>query len=444
MVALLEEIEVLKRENEELRLRLQERERVDALRRALRGCETVDDVAERGVAFANAELDRVPCALLLDDPVRSAFTIQAAAGLPNELNGAGSLSVERDGSLYERLLSERLLVHSEETPLESMKPLAKAMGDGRLTIAGLHDSGELVGLLVVGGKLDAVQRLEEASAELSSAIAATLRARSRAEELAMLEVQERELVGLLREVEERDATTREDLERAREFQQLMMSLPNVKGLKLDGLYEPMGLVGGDIYAVSELEDRLRIFIADATGHGVRASLTTMFIKSGYESLKRAADPAALLQALNESIAGTYRSSEMLFSASCVDVYPKEGRIVLACAGHPPACVVRGNAFSLLEGKGALMGVRAGMRYENVHTTLGPGEGIYLFTDGIADARTPSGDFFGEDRLYAMIRDAHVAGESPAAKIREAVTSFVGTRGLADDVSLVGVRIETTN
>lgn len=435
------ELAALRQQNEELKRRLEERQRSDERRRALRGCETVEEISERGIAFATAELGGGPALLLLDDPASSAFIVQAVANLPREREEESrSLVIARADVTATSISPEAALTHSEASPVEAVAPFVAIIGSDRLVVSGLYDGSELVGLIVVGGDELVSPRLLETSAELSAAIAAALRARSRAEELALLEIQERELVGLLREVEQRDETMQADLQQAREFQQLMMAVPPVAGARIEALYEPCGLVGGDVYVVSELPGKIRIFVADATGHGVRASLTTMFIKSGYESLKHAPDPATLLRELNESIAGTYRSSEMMFSACCVDVERETGKLTLGCAGHPPACLVRGNDYVLLEARGALMGVRSGMRYEHTTTTLGPGDGLYVFTDGIAEARGENGDFFGEQRLYTLLRDTHVAGRSVSNTVRDTLRSFAGKRGLPDDVSLVGIRL----
>ncbi len=181
--------------------------------------------------------------------------------------------------------------------------------------------------------------------------------RLRAEELAVLEIQERELVGLLRDVEARDAIIQRDLEEARQFQRQMLGVPpEVANVAIEVLYQPLGLVGGDLYAISIEGRTLRLFVADATGHGVRASLTTMFIKSGYEAVRAsAADRASLLAALNDTIAQTYRSSEMLFSAVCVDLDLDSGRLLSSSAAHPPHLPGGAKRGDLHRGWGCLLG-----------------------------------------------------------------------------------------
>ena len=248
-------------------------------------------------------------------------------------------------------------------------------------------------------------------------------------------------MGLLRDVEARDEIIQRDLEEARQFQRKMLGAPpRVEGAAIEVIYQPLGLVGGDLYAAAIDGQRLRLFVADATGHGVRASLTTMFIKSGYEAVRLSApDPAALLAALNDAIAHTYRSSEMLFSAACVDINLATGRILISSAAHPPVCVVSGGEARYIEGAGAFLGIRSGMKFKTQEAFIQPGDGVYLYTDGFVEARKQN-ELFGDDRFREAILEAHqgaqrLAGESVLA----AVTAFLDGVPLDDDGTFVGVR-----
>src|SRR5690606_27387114 len=146
-----------------------------------------------------------------------------------------------------------------------------------------------------------------------------------------------------------------------------------------------------------------------TGHGVRASLTTMFIKSGYEADRlQAKEPASLLAALNDTIAQTYRSSEMLFSAVCVDIDLATGEVRSASAAYPPILLVKSDDCRFIEGGGAFLGLRTGMRFAIHETSLAPGDGLYLFTDGFSEARKQNVQF-GDERLQRVIQEAHASG-----------------------------------
>jgi sigma-B regulation protein RsbU (phosphoserine phosphatase) len=165
----------------------------------------------------------------------------------------------------------------------------------------------------------------------------------------------------------------------------------------------------------------------------------MFIKNGYDAVKLTApNPATLLELLNDNIAQTYRTAEMLFTAACLDLEIATGKVTVACAANPPSCIVRKDGITMFEGGGALMGLRPRMRYTSTTSHLEPGDGIYLFTDGIADTHSEKGELFGEDRLFATIRASHAEAGRAADAVRTAIKSFCGSRGLTDDATMIGL------
>lgn len=406
------------------------------LRRSLRVAEEVETIAEVAQEFAIENLHAMRFAIYCADKEEADFTLICSRAA-SRAEGVEAVTlpstIERVSDLAQAL--ETAPSAHRLGPLEGF-----GERDGAIALALRASPTLLIGIAILAGPSLEVDLLDELVFDVESALAARLVARLRAEELAVLEIQERELVGLLRDVEARDAIIQRDLEEARQFQRKMLGAPpQVPGAAIEVVYEPLGLVGGDLYAVSLEGQRLRLFVADATGHGVRASLTTMFIKSGYEAVRlTAADPASLLAALNDTIAHKYRSSEMLFSAACVDIDLMTGRVTLSSAAHPATCVVRGGQASFVEGAGAFLGLRAGMTFRNTETTIAPGDGVYLYTDGFVEARKQN-ELFGDDRLCETIVDAHVRDALAGEAVVAAVTAFLEGTSLDDDGTFVGVR-----
>ncbi len=396
-----------------------------ALRRALRTAETVEDVAAETVRFATRELGYAHaslfCAFGAEEDYRLIRASDEGTALPE--------AIARDSALVEQLAAAPSVNDAE--------PIA---GSTALALRGGPD--KLAGILLVAGRTLPPEIHEELAFDVESALSTRLVAHLRAEELAMLEIQERELVGMLREVQERDAIIQRDLEEARHFQRRMLGAPpRVDRASVEVVYLPLGLVGGDLYAVSSDGNRLRLFIADATGHGVRASLTTMFIKSGYDAVRGSASgPAALLEALNDNISRAYGSAEMLFSAGCVDIDLATGELAFASAAHPPVCIVQDGRATLLEGGGAFLGLRARMRFEEHTMKLSDGDGVYLFTDGFSEARREGGEQFGDERLKQIVLDAHCAGRLAGEALHTAVVDFATAGGIGDDATFIGARL----
>ena len=134
----------------------------------------------------------------------------------------------------------------------------------------------------------------------------------------------------------------------------------------------------------------------------------------------------MLRFLNEAL--RRQSSESAFcTVGCATLEPAADgfQVRLAAGGHPsPLLVSAGAPTREIEVKGMLLGVEADPVIEPVSLTLGPGDTLVLYTDGVVDARPVGGERFGEDRLRAAV-DAAAGGsaEAVATAVDEAVAAF---------------------
>jgi sigma-B regulation protein RsbU (phosphoserine phosphatase) len=92
-------------------------------------------------------------------------------------------------------------------------------------------------------------------------------------------------------------------------------------------------------------------------------------------------------------------------------------VTYANAGHYLPVIVHadGSTCRLSEG-GPVLGVFADAAYEQAHVQIAPGDRIILFTDGVTEARTPSDEEYGEDRLIRAAIDNR-ACSAPALEAR---------------------------
>ena len=110
------------------------------------------------------------------------------------------------------------------------------------------------------------------------------------------------------------------------------------------------------------------------------------------------------------------------------------------AGHVPPLVRR--ADSTVE-RLAPPGLLLGIGYRDVgspaRVDLGPGDGLVLVTDGITEARSPGGEFFGEERLAETLTALRAAGPTAVALLQSvttAVAAFTGDTSYDDQAALV--------
>jgi serine phosphatase RsbU (regulator of sigma subunit) len=244
-------------------------------------------------------------------------------------------------------------------------------------------------------------------------------------------------------IEERDAMIFAELEQARRFQQaILTSLPHLDGCDLEVLYRPFGQVGGDLYDVARVDrSRVRLFVADATGHGIKAALGTMLIKAEYEALKgHRVGPASLLKLLSDKVHVAYRSLEMIFTAVVADFDVSTGEVRYACAAHPPPlALLGGTPRELAETEGSFVGLAREAVFEERTETLAHGDAVVLLTDGVAEAAHPMSGEFGERRILAAMAEAHAVRAPIAAAVGEALDGYLRPGAPEDDVTVLAVR-----
>jgi sigma-B regulation protein RsbU (phosphoserine phosphatase) len=249
-----------------------------------------------------------------------------------------------------------------------------------------------------------------------------------------------EVVRALSELETRDAATKAELQQALRFQRATLPpVPRSDAFRCETLYLPADIISGDFYDVTSVgPERVRIFLADATGHGVAAGLATMFLKSEYEAQKRAVrGPSEVLASMNDLLVASYGNLELRFTALCADVDAATGAVRYAAAAHPPPLVARAERVEALPSGGSFVGIVAGVEYPAFEASLEPGDVLFCYTDGLVDAAAADGTLFGEARVTKVLAEARRARASPASKLVRALAHFVGRgRRLADDVAAV--------
>ena len=117
-------------------------------------------------------------------------------------------------------------------------------------------------------------------------------------------------------------------------------------------------------------------------------------------------------------------------------------MIRSCRGHclPRLVGPRGQVASLDGVRGKPLGIREGFDYESVARKLMPGEGLFLFTDGVTEAMDPSGELFGEERLLAALTSrAEQAPSDLVAGVLHDVREFAGTADPSDDIAALACR-----
>lgn len=240
--------------------------------------------------------------------------------------------------------------------------------------------------------------------------------------------------------ERRLAAVDSELAAARRIQAALLprSVPRLAGVELAVAYRPMAAVAGDLYSFLPIDERrLGVLVADVSGHGVGAALIASLVKAGADAQTAcAADPAALLSRLNESLRGSLDGSFVTCIYVLLDLEAR--RITLANAGHPRALRCHGASSALEVGDGGLpLGLFAEARYTDTSSAIAPGERVLLYTDGVIEAESRSGEPYGVGRLGRFLQaHSELALEAVLERLLGELASWTGQPGFADDLTLV--------
>ncbi len=202
-------------------------------------------------------------------------------------------------------------------------------------------------------------------------------------------------------------------------------------------------VGGDYTDALPLADGTLAFaMGDVTGHGVSAALGVAMAKSAFTHLCRrpGATPAGVLDGMGWMFREQMRRSKAM---TCqVGFLRPDGELIFANAGHPfPYLRGPGGAPTGLGRPGLPLGVRNPRGYINLDMRLEPGSRLFLFTDGVVEARNPAGQVFGFPALEALVASLSPA---PPEEVLEAflggVQAFAAGRGFDDDLTVAVVEV----
>ena len=188
-------------------------------------------------------------------------------------------------------------------------------------------------------------------------------------------------------------------------------LPEIPGVEVGAEYLPVGEtndVGGDFYdLINTVEDGWLCAIGDVRGKGVEAASVTALARYTIRAVTLKDDrPSEVLAALNEAMLRQL-PEDRFCTAACVRLEPQDGSVGVGVdvsrAGHPPPLLVRSGATVEEVGcSGKVLGVFPDAELRDTSLRLMPGEALVLYTDGVTEARSPDGEFFGEGRLRHLL------------------------------------------
>jgi serine phosphatase RsbU (regulator of sigma subunit) len=289
-----------------------------------------------------------------------------------------------------------------------------------------------LGMIVLGSTLS-VREFTEEDMELLTSLASVAAMRIRNVRLAV-EAAERQRLEA-------------DVAMAREIQVGLLPdrLPDPPGYQLYGGNLPSRGVSGDFYVVVERGDGAEcvFFLADVAGKGIGAAFLTASLEAlAIGPIEQGIPPDEACDRVSRRL--FKRTNPEKYATGFLAVLETaSGKIKYANAGHNPGLLIhRDGATEWLASKGTPLGILANGSYEAAETTLGAGDTLVLYTDGITEAENPDEDEYGEERLEALcVQNRDKSLEDLDAALEQDLQEFTDGVPFADDRTVVMVRRE---
>jgi serine phosphatase RsbU (regulator of sigma subunit) len=201
------------------------------------------------------------------------------------------------------------------------------------------------------------------------------------------------------------------------------AIPSIPGFRTSAVYKPFSEVGGDFFQILHAGNGgVLMIIGDVSGKGMPAAMTVALLVGTFRTLAHyTQNPGEILAAMNQRMLA--RSNGGFTTCLVVRVAP-DGWLTAANAGHIAPLV---NGEERLIEIGLPLGLNSGSVYPETSFSLPPGARLTLMTDGVVEARKPSGELFGFDRAAAISTES-------AESIASAAESF----GQEDDITVIAL------
>jgi len=212
-------------------------------------------------------------------------------------------------------------------------------------------------------------------------------------------------------------------------------------IRTRAFYEPAREVSGDFYDFLECgDDHFIVLIADVSGKGVPAALQMARATSQIRAIAtQCASPSDLLTRINGFLCANPIGG-IFITMACALFDRKRKKMLLASAGHhPPLCKRDGAFLAVPAGDGIPLGILELATYTDAEMDLKSDDLFLFYTDGLLEARDPSSQEFGLDRVRQVMGASASDPDQLIIRIVSSVDAFMKDAPRHDDLTLVAAQ-----
>jgi len=248
----------------------------------------------------------------------------------------------------------------------------------------------------------------------------------------------------VRGVTAKAATASAELDMARQIHERVVP-PVEKDFGIAEVYgksHPSSEMGGDLLDVTLREGLLDVYLADVSGHGVKAGLVMGMVKSAIRMRQRSTPSLDVLVSDLNAVLADLMMADMFTTMACVRIARRDGSTCaeFALAGHWPILhVTSSGTLTELPNEHLPLGVDSNELFQSGVVQLRAGDLLVLITDGLIEVQNSAGKELG----FAVFKELIVRDRAkPLTELHDAVLNLARQHGKQlDDQSLVLVRVK---
>ena len=242
------------------------------------------------------------------------------------------------------------------------------------------------------------------------------------------------------EADVRQARIGSELQIARRIQDEMVpkSFLDRDDLAVHGFLAPAKEVGGDLYDYFVRDEKLFFCIGDVSGKSVPAAMVMSMVHSLWRMLsERDDDPARIVGDLNREACRNNESG--MFVTFFLGVLDLSTGVLRYCnAGHDHPVRIRKSLEELPALPNVPVGVFDDFNYRAQETTVAPGTLLFLYTDGVTEAKDINRNQYGRERLLKTLSSCSRQPDTLVREVWKSLRTFAGEAEQSDDITMLTI------
>ena len=248
-------------------------------------------------------------------------------------------------------------------------------------------------------------------------------------------------------LEAQNTLLKQDLLMAKSLQYTLLPKESLTCEKIDFsyIYKPCETLGGDFIDIFKMdEDHIGLYIADVSGHGVAASMLTMFLCTALD--KSQLSPSKALSQLYKSYNGNNFFHELYIAVFYVVLDIRNNTMTYSNAGLNVCPILfSGNKYQILRVPGIpISNWLEDPGYTEVTININSKDRLFLYTDGIIEVRNKLGNQFGEERLLEHLLESDLPPQQTLSSMVQKAISFSdkgSQNDITDDITVALLEVE---